>query len=185
LCENSSFSIICKDCREFLKPAVKLRGNVVSFYPYEEISELIKYKYSKFGSRVFNLLSNYSFKPFGKYLSGKLDEKIYAIGIDDRVKRGYSHTAILVKNLKSKNIKPLFSVLHATNDVSYAGKTLSFRLENPRNFIYTGKKGIKAVLVDDVLTTGTTLNEAEEVLKKNGVEVVYKIVLSDLKAKSL
>jgi predicted amidophosphoribosyltransferase len=57
----------------------------------------------------------------------------------------------------------------------------SERLKNIKDIFFVDKDnlcGIKnVVLVDDVVTTGATLNEAAEVLKKNGVENVEAIVL--------
>jgi len=161
-----------------LTPSFYQKDDIISFYKYDEISELIKYKYERFGSRVFEILAKNSFFQFAKHF--KYDNSVYAISIDDRIKKGYSHTAILCKYL-SCSFKPLFSSLIATNNIKYAGKSLEFRLNNPRNFIYKGKKNIKAVLVDDIVTTKTTIKEAVDVLKKHGVEVLFSVVLADLR----
>jgi len=175
-----SLKVICRNCKnEFLTPSLKTKNGVVSFYEYEDIEFLIKYKYEKFGSIVFNELAKASFLPFAKNF--ELNEKIYAIPVDDDVKKGFSHTAILTKALMPK-FTPLYSVLKAKNRVRYAGKSLEFRLSNPRNFEYLGPKNIKAVLVDDVMTTGLTLEEAKSCLQKSGVEVLFCMVLANLKA---
>jgi competence protein ComFC len=158
---------------------LRKKDNVYSFYDYEEIEILINYKYHKFGNRIINRISKIPCKRFSELFSEYYDEKIHIIPIDDNVKKGFSHTAILAKNLKNKNLIPYFNVLKATNKVRYAGKTLKFRFENPRGFVYRGKQNIKAVLVDDIKTTGTTLNEAEKVLNNSGVEVLFSVVLSD------
>jgi len=104
---------------------------------------------------------------------------MYSISIDDKVKKGYSHTAILNHSLKSKYITPLYKKLLAQNNITYAGKTLEFRLNNPRNFIYKGQKNIDVILVDDVVTTGSTLNEAKKILKNYNVNVIFCLVLVD------
>ncbi len=80
-----------------------------------------------------------------------------------------------------KKDKKFFSTLHASSDVKYAGKSLEFRLNNPRNFKYTGPKNIDVVLVDDIVTTGSTLKEAKEVLKNHNVNVLFSLVLADLR----
>jgi competence protein ComFC len=175
LCKNFSTSIICKKCQNLLQPTIKKRDDIVSFYSYENIELLLKYKYHPFGSRIFKILAHHSFAKFSKVYK----EKIYSISIDDNTKKGYSHTAILNHSLKSKYITPLYNKLLAQNSVTYAGKDLKFRLNNPRNFKYTGTKNIDVILVDDIVTTGTTLNEAKEVLKKSGVNVIFSIVLVD------
>ena len=175
-CSNLSFSIICKNCQKtLLTPSIKKRDDIVSFYQYEEIERLLKYKYHPFGSRVFEVLAKNSFKKFAEVYK----EKVYSLSIDDNPKRGYSHTAILNHSLKSKYITPLYKKLLAQNDITYAGKDLEFRLNNPRDFRYTGIENIDVILVDDIVTTGTTIQEAKEVLKKHNVNVLFCLVLVD------
>ncbi len=69
----------------------------------------------------------------------------------------------------------------AQNRVSYAGKTLQYRIENPRNFIYKGTSSVDAILVDDIITTGITLQEAQNVLLSHGVNVLFALTLADAK----
>ena len=73
----------------------------------------------------------------------------------------------------------MYKKLISKNNISYAGKDLEFRLNNPRDFEYYGKKNIEVILVDDVVTTATTINEAKEVLKKYNVKVAFCMVLVD------
>ncbi len=137
---------------------------------------LVKAKYNRFGSRVFNVLA----KPLG-FFAKEFKEKAYIIPIDDDFKKGFSHTAILAKAMHTSTLKPLYSSLIATNKVKYAGKSLEFRLKNPRGFVYKGKKNIDVILVDDIVTTKTTLSEAKDVLKKAGVNVLFSVVLARVK----
>jgi competence protein ComFC len=177
ICKNFSFEIICKKCqKEFLKPDFKIKNRVLSFYNYDEIEWLIKFKYHKFGDRIFKVLANNSFK----VLARNIKENFFVIPIDDKIKKGYSHTAILANSMNSKFLTPLFNSLYSTNNIKYAGKSLEYRLNNPRNFKYEGPKNIDVILVDDIKTTGTTLNEAKEVLEKFGVNVYLSVVLTDL-----
>jgi competence protein ComFC len=176
ICDSFSLTIICKRCQKLLlKPTIKKRDDIISFYQYEEIEILLKYKYHPFGSRVFEILAKNSFREFSKLYT----EKLYSIAIDDNVKKGYSHTAILNHSLKSKNITPLYKKLLSKNSISYAGKNLQFRLNNPRDFLYKGRKNIDIILVDDVVTTGTTIKEAKKLLQNYGVNVVFCLVLVD------
>jgi len=174
VCEEFSFSHICKKCKSLLKPEFIKKGDVVSFYRYEEIEFLVKFKYEKFGSFIFKELAS-SFSTFSK----SYPEILNIIPIDDRIDKGYSHTAILANSMKKDN--KLYSTLHSTSNVKYAGKSLQFRLQNPRNFKYKGPKNIDVVLVDDIVTTGTTLKEAKEVLKEHRVNVLFSLVLADLR----
>jgi competence protein ComFC len=52
-------------------------------------------------------------------------------------------------------------------------------LENPREFYYTGEQGIEAILIDDIITTGVTLQEAQQELERHGVEVLFAVTLAD------
>ena len=176
ICNEFSLEVICKNCeKELLRPTVNIKDGILSFYNYEEIEFLIKYKYHRFGHRVFKILA----KPF-YHFAKEIRESFFIIPIDDNPKKAFSHTAILANNMKSRYLTVLFNSLLATNNVKYAGKTLEFRLNNPKNFIYKGKKNIDAILVDDVVTTKTTLNQAKNVLKKDNVNVVLSIVLANL-----
>jgi len=180
LCNEFSFDVICDECqKKYLKPNIHQKDGVISFYDYESIEYLVKFKYHKFGHRIFKILANNSFKLFAK----EIKEKFFIIPIDDNIKKGYSHTAILANSMKTKYLTLLFSVLQAQNNVKYAGESLEFRLNNPRNFKYSGPKNIDVILVDDLKTTGLTLNEAEEKLNEFGVNVYLKVVLSDLSLK--
>ena len=68
----------------------------------------------------------------------------------------------------------------ARNRVNYSGKTLQYRLEHPRDFNYTGKSDIDVILIDDIITTGITLQEAHKVLTVHGVNVLFALTLADV-----
>jgi len=174
LCEKFSISLICKDCQKLLIPSFYKKDDVISFYKYEEIEVLIKYKYHKFGDRVFKYLS----KPFKKFAL-TFPDKLNIIPIEDKKNRPFSHTAILARSMKKHNI--FYSSLISMNDISYAGKSLEFRLNNSRNFKYTGPENIDVILIDDIVTTKTTINEAKETLRKYNVNVLFSLVLADLR----
>jgi competence protein ComFC len=150
---------------------------VFSFYKYTDIKELIHTKHKFIGYFIYNILAKESFLKFAKEF--KSDGKIYSFSCDDDIKTGYSHNAILNRHLKSPLITPVHSTLRAKNSVKYSGKSLQFRQNNPRNFIYSFKSNINAILIDDIITTGTTLNEAKETLQKHKVNVLFALTLAD------
>jgi len=174
ICGKYSFDVICDTCKTLIKPEFRKKNDIISFYDYEEIEKLIKYKYYKFGHRVLKILAEESFFKFFSLYPDKLN----IIPIDDNPAKGFSHTAVLANAIKGHNI--LYSTLHSQNKVHYAGKDLEFRLNNPKDFKYTGAENIDVVLIDDVLTTGSTINEAKEVLKKYNVNVLFSVVLANL-----
>ncbi len=183
ICKIFSLKLICKSCQKtFLKPSRSTRilpdgFKIYSFYFYKDIEELLKTKHTHIGSSIYAILAKNAFLEFAKEFT--FSSQIYAIGIDDHVRSGYSHTAILTDALKSKNIKPVFNKLRAKNSVSYSGESLTFRLENTRDFEYTFKSDIDAILVDDIVTTTTTINEAKNTLRKSKVNPLFALTLAD------
>jgi len=184
LCENYSLSHICDNCQKlFLTPSIYKRTLpngivVISFYKYEDIKTLLFTKHTDLGFYIYTILAKCSFAKFTEDFNTK---KQYAsIGIDDNIKSGYSHTAILNKHLQSYSIKPLFNKLRATNSISYSGKSRLFRQQNPRNFKLGKFKRSDVILVDDIITTGATLTQATEVMHKAGKTVAFCLTLCDV-----
>ena len=183
-CSELSLEIICQKCQDhYLKAELytrEIEENFInySFYQYDEIKNLLNTKYQFFGDKIYNILAKKSFEIFAQNFT--FNEQIFAIPIDDNVTiHNYSHTAILAKHLKSQFIKPLYNSLHATNHIKYAGQTKEFREKHPRGFKYKKKSHITTILVDDILTTGTTIKEAKKVLSNHDLEVLFSLTLSD------
>lgn len=183
LCENFSLSHICLTCKQtFLTPSLHKRTisnniQVISFYKYEDIKQLLHTKHTDLGYYIFSILADLSLKKFAQEFH--FDEKVVSIGIDDRVKNGYAHTALLNKSLKSTTIRPLFSKLHANNDVTYSGKSKEYRLNNSREFTCKDFSEHYVILVDDIITTGLTLTQACETLTCKGKDVLFCLTLAD------
>ena len=154
--------------------------DVISFYRYSGIDSLIHSKHKPEGYRIYKALANMTLKPFMKEFIENNIGDVYIIGIDENVKSGYSHVSILTHSMKMPTSIPLHSSLMSTNRVNYSGKSLQFRLANPRNFTYTGVEDIHAILVDDIITTGITLQEAQKVLMQHGVNVLFALTLADV-----
>lgn len=126
------------------------------------------------------MLAKLSFYRFREYF--KPNSIINAIALDDRVEdRLYSHSAILAHSLKDGYIKPIFGALQAQNPVKYSGKSLEFRQKYKRNFKLLKPIVHPVILVDDIVTTGSSLLEAKEFLKRNKIEVLFALVLADAK----
>jgi competence protein ComFC len=137
----------------------------------------LKTKHTHIGEAVYKILVKNAFTEFSKEF--KFSDKVYAIPIDDDTNSGYSHTAILANALKSKNIKPIYSKLRAKNQITYSGKSLEYRLKNRREFHYSYRSNIDVILVDDIVTTTTTLNEAKNRLLKASVNPLFALTLAD------
>jgi len=184
VCETYSLTHICTNCQtNFLTPSVYKRSlangtTVISFYRYSDVKEFLFTKHTDIGFYIYNILAKLSFQKFAQEFHTR--EHYVSIAIDDNVKSGYSHTAILNHRLKSYNIKPLYNKLRAQNPISYSGKTKAYREQNPRNFQLKKFKNPNVILVDDIITTGTTLQEAITILKQQKKEVAFCLTLCDV-----
>ena len=186
-CHKLSFQTFCKKCQiNLLQPTVFKRTfgklEVYSFFKYQNIEDLLLTKHTPQGFQLYKALAQLSFKPFINKFIKEDQRTVYIVGIDENIKSGYAHVALLTHEMKMKNVKVQHGKLMANNKVNYSGKNLQFRLENPRDFVYSGKKRVEVILVDDIVTTGTTLKEAAAVLKQNGVEVLFALTLAGVEA---
>lgn len=186
-CHKLSWQTFCRQCQDkLLKPSISKRKigslEVYSFFKYQNIEDLLLTKHTPQGYIVYRALAKQTFKPFIKNFIKEDNREIYIVGIDENIKSGYSHVSLLTQQLEYKNSKVLYAKLMATNPINYAGKNLQFRIENPRDFIYTGLQNIEVILVDDIITTGTTLQEASRILQQNRVKVLFALTLADAKA---
>ncbi len=187
ICESWSFSHICKACRkEHLKPSLytrKILGNipVYSFYKYDDIEALLHTKHTDLGYYIYKLLAKESLKMFAENFD--YEGRVAAVGVDDHVRHGYSHTALLAKTLKSKSIQPYYGKLRATNKDTYSGQSFQYRLLHPRRFSYKPFEEDEVILVDDILTTGLTLTQAAETLHGEGKKVLFCLTLADAEKK--
>ncbi len=184
-CSKLNFKIICQTCIDQLftiKMSTRKVGtlDVISFYKYSALESLLHSKHKPEGYRIYKALAQMTMKPFIEEFVESDERDIYIVGIDEYVKSGYAHVALLSRAMKTKSSFPLHSSLMARNRVNYSGKSLQFRLENPRDFVYNGKSGIDVILVDDIITTGITLQEAQKVLMSHGVNVLFALTLADV-----
>ena len=183
-CHKLSIQIFCKRCqKKLLQPSISKRKigslDVYSFFKYQNIEDLLLTKHTSQGFIVYKALAQMTFKPFIKKFLEEDSRLIYIIGIDESIKSGYSHVALLTHEMRARKAKILHFKLVATNIINYAGKSLDYRLKNSREFKYDGINNIEVILVDDIITTGTTLKEAKSVLKKEGVTVLFALTLAD------
>jgi competence protein ComFC len=183
ICGCWTLSHICKGCRKtHLAPSLytrKILGTipVYSFYKYDEIETLLHTKHTDLGHYVYGILARESLGRFAG--SFEYDGAVAVIGVDDHVRRGYAHTALLARALKSRRLKPYYGKLLARNQDTYSGQNYQYRLLHPRRFVYRPFPEKEVVLVDDILTTGLTLTQAAERLHREGKRVLFALTLAD------
>lgn len=143
VCGKISFNPICSRCFFEIKITPTMRViegvSIYSFYNYSDVSILIKSKYYVFGSRILKILSaKASDYFFNSHLKSSLwkETNLYGIGIDDCVRSYYSHTAVILKEFCRYGFKPDYGKLQAKNNLQYAGKSLQYRRQNPKNLFF-------------------------------------------------
>lgn len=100
------------------------------------------------------------------------------------LKRRFNQSALLVKYLSQRtHIKADYSSLSRSENtipqVMLSGTARRTNLKNAFKIKYPQNiKGKNIVLIDDVETTGSTLNECAKVLKKAGAAKIYSITLA-------
>ena len=154
---------------------------------------------------VKKLIYNFKYKPYLSDLKKSLVELFYESIIQQEIfqkaysscpilvpiplygkrlrKRGYNHSKLLAEGLAEKLNLKLVGALQRTKETkSQFGLKLKERKENLKDaFTLNTNYAIhntNVFLVDDILTTGSTLFEAAKVLKKNGAGKVWGLTLA-------
>jgi competence protein ComFC len=157
---------------------------------------------------VKKLIYNFKYKPYLADLTKTLIELFYESIIQQEIfqkayksspilipiplsakrlrQRGYNHAELLAEGLAEKLNLKLSDVLLRTRETkSQFGLKLKDRKENLKDaFILNAKypsaslRASNIFLVDDILTSGTTLLEAAKILKKNGAKKVWGLTLA-------
>ena len=183
LCLNLSWHPLCKNCLNTVlistpNKRVLEDGLVVySAYNYKDIKNLLHTKHTYHGAKIFAQLTKHALLPLVKTFTCR---DVFSLPIDDHTRSGYSHSAVIADELRSI-IKPLYSKLRAKNKKRYSGQTLHVRTQNRRDFTLTCKENLDIILIDDIITTGNTLKEANATCKQNGLNVLFAITLANTK----
>ncbi|MDR2905825.1 MAG: ComF family protein [Helicobacteraceae bacterium] len=185
MCESWSWRLLCPKCQAVIAPSPQtfdLGGlRLITFYDYDEIAPLLKAKYRVFGSEIFKVLAEKSFRNF--FADLKLDSPAVIAPIDDLAERWFSHTAVLARNCSPPRETAIvrYGSLRAESRVKYAGETLAFRRNHPRKFVFKNFPEKNAIILDDLVTTGSTILEAAAVLEDRGKTALFAIALAKAK----
>lgn len=157
---------------------------------------------------VKKLIYNFKYKPYLSDLNKTLTELFYESIIQQEIfqnvlktspilvpvplskkrlrSRGYNHSRLLAEGLsKYFNLKLIEALQRIKETKSQFGLKLKDRKVNLKDAFMLNTKYPSALLrssnillVDDILTTGSTLLEAARILKKNGAKKVYGLTLA-------
>jgi competence protein ComFC len=194
------FAMICLVCNKNSADGLTHPG-CKSKYSIDGAFSAIAYK-----GIVKKLIYNFKYKPYLSDLKKSLVELFYESIIQQEIfqkvyksspilipiplskkrlkSRGYNHSELLAQGLsRSLNLKLVNGLQRVRETKSQFGLTLKERKENIKNVFAVSanilvSKYPNILLVDDILTTGSTLLEAAKILKKNGAKKVYGLTLA-------
>ena len=171
----------CRDCRE--KTHYFERGRAL--YEYGSVaSGVYRMKYG--GKQEY---ATY----FGEEMAEYLKSFIKQIGPDGIVpiplhkqrqrKRGYNQAELLAKALGDAMNIPVYDkmLVRIKNTKPLKLQNPTERQNNLKKAFIIGKNDVKLktiLIVDDIYTTGSTINEAAQVLRRNGAEKIYFVTLA-------
>ncbi|MCH5350373.1 MAG: ComF family protein [Clostridiales bacterium] len=102
-------------------------------------------------------------------------------------RRGYNQAEMLANELSALTTKPCFDLLEKIKTTTNQARLT--RQERLTNLVGAFKARFTppehVVIVDDVMTTGATLNECAKTLKKSGAKIVYALTFASVPEKPL
>lgn len=165
----------CQRCRA----KTSLSGAIIPFRFGDEISQLI-YKLKYDGNRdVARLFAN-QMKDYVPLERFDVVTFVPTTGVSQR-RRGYNQAQIIAQELTKQTGLELQNLLLRNQHIDQIGLNRSGRLAAVEgNFIPTSRSamGLRILIVDDVITTGATINECAKALKANGAKSVWALAIA-------
>lgn len=191
--------IFCSDC-EFIygnnlgyKTGDSFLPKTVYSVMYEEDIKQAIWKY-KFRSKKYYIrpFSSLLFEAFDYYYKSSDFDVIVAVPITkkSKAKRGYNHASLLGEAIsKREGIPYQDKALIKLKETNQHEKTLAERRDNVKGAYKVSPKadlkGKRVLLVDDIITTGYTMETIARLIKNAGAKSVNGIVLAAASTKPL
>ena len=175
---------ICENCLSEVKP----------YEYFEDIEEIENVDYYDFFSlyegvlrEVLILYKFKSVKPFGKLIAQSIKEhfNMFIQEVNPDVitfvpvhffrywSRGYDHNEEILKNLEVYFRKVLKRKRYSKPLARIEGKEKRKEKVRDAYEVIENVYGMRVLVLDDILTTGSTASEVARILKENGAEEVY------------
>ncbi|MBI5358151.1 ComF family protein [Candidatus Amesbacteria bacterium] len=182
---------VCETCSVGMWEEEQLPG-LTCLWAYEGLARKLiskakydgRYDYLKFLIYNFQFTNNSQFSNFQKFLKQKPTVVPVPLHKNRLRERGFNQAEIIAKVLASRHTLAYNGhLLYRVKDTGHqVGRTRSERLkalENSMKIVNCKLKIPQAVLlVDDVWTTGATMNECTKTLRAAGVKNIWKFVLA-------
>ena len=183
ICGKPLSSGVCEECEQGKNHFDLLRSVALYEGQWREIIHHYKYKGKFYLSKS---LGEHLFQTYTR--NEEFQESDFIIPVPehflDRIKRGYHQTYLLAKFLGKKTGKRVITefLCKPKKIPSQTGLPANERKRNVKGAYKVRPnhklKGSKVLLIDDVFTTGATINECSRVLKRNGVKKIYALTLA-------
>lgn len=175
----------CRECRD--KSIHFSTARSTAFYEGNLREAIHKFKYDNGKSLgdVFAKLSYKILKEEKKFFN--IDMVTYVpLGRKKELERGYNQSKLIAESISSLISKPCVSILVRVRETEDQNKLdMEKRHTNVKNVFLVSKKiNIKRkriLLIDDVYTTGATVNECSKMLKAAGAEEVRVLTIARAK----
>lgn len=170
----------CRECSSKKYYISKLRALGLYDGNLKQLVKLLKY------SNSFKIARYFATKIIGSYHEELLSDKSAVVTFvpsrrSRQAARGYNQSELIARAVSESTLLPLVETLAKVKRTKeQSGLSKAERIKNMENaFRCAANKKIysqKVILIDDVFTSGTTMNEAAKVLTKSGAREVLGIV---------
>lgn len=185
---------ICKNCQDLIE-IVHREVDLDSPYIEKIYYSALYTRFIRENIHAFKFEGkSYLYKAFGEILLKTIYEKELHKQIDviafvpmhrrREAQRGYNQSELLARYISNKLKKPLLKnslvkvkITKEQNKLGLLERRTnlkgSFKVVNIENF-----KTKEILLIDDIITTGTTMEEISKVLRKNGAKRIYGLAIT-------
>ncbi len=171
----------CADCGRVSHAFARSRGA----FEYGPLSKAM-YRYKYLGrSEYSKIFSELTYRQLADYIHGVRPDIIAAVPVSKKklLKRGYNQAAELARELSELSGIPFEegALLRVRDTSPMKLLSPSERQKNLKNAFTGGQNVVKfkrVLLVDDIYTTGSTMDECSRALLKAGAESVYGLSMA-------
>ena len=162
---------LCPDCRARLKVSRRIvdmgEFRVETFFEYDGIFRELLLQYKECHDEALKDVFLYDLKEYLEIRYRSYSLMFIPSSRKKRMERGFDHLEEMFQTVQLKRAHGLYM----KKEMSQEGRNSSERREMIANFAYQGPFTDRILLVDDVLTTGSTLKGAYRSLKPHSSDI--------------
>lgn len=180
-CNQPGF-VLCDRCRFSLSsaPSVLSAGGVLAAVPFEGVGRQVvlalKYRNHR---RIARVLAEVMVQRWSALGSDPVDVVTWApTGARRAGERGFDQAEVLARAVARRLGVPCRRMLYRTHGAPQTGRSRAERLQGPGYRGRSPRSGLRVLLIDDVVTTGATLEAARRSLLDAGVGEVVALAVA-------